>query len=78
MSYHPDVAHLVTGSRRLLMGVHGSYAQTALIFDLITVVAVEAYAEALRLFEFIVVNLGLRMIMRRITRPAAGLVENLA
>jgi len=77
MTNHPDIAHFISGRRRLLMGVHRSYAKAAAILNLVAIVAVESDAEALRFFKFIVINLGLRMIMRRVTRPATGFVENL-
>lgn len=57
------------------MCMHRCYAKTALVTHLIAIVSVKADAEALRLIKFVVVDLGLRMIMRRIARPAAGLVE---
>ena len=78
MSNHPNIAHFVSGCSHLLMRVHWCYAKAALVADLIAIISVKADAEALRLFKFIIVNLGLRMIMRRIARPTARLVENLA
>ena len=75
---HPNIAHIIARSRRLLVRSHRSNAQTAPVAYLIAVVPVKAHAKALRLIKFIIIYLGLRMIMRRIAGPTAGLVEHLA
>ena len=78
MADHPYIIHCVARSRDLLMVVAVGYRAICAVGALENVVSVKAGAEALRRIELIVINLGLRMMVRRIARPSARLIEHLA
>lgn len=67
VSYHPDIIHFISGCRSLLVVVAVGYETDGAVGCLENIVAVEAGAEALRLVELIVINLRLRVVVRRIT-----------
>ncbi len=66
MSYHPNVIHLIAGCGNLLMVKAVCDVAGRAVGALVYVFTVEAGAEALLRVELIVVNLGLRMMVRRI------------
>ena len=78
MADHPYIIHCVARSRNLLVVVAVGDRALCAVGALENVVSFEACAEALRRIELIVINLGLRMMVRRIARPSARLVEHLA
>ena len=69
---HPGVIHAVTGRRALRMVVAGHDLDRVVLPHLEHLLAEFGVAEALRVREAVVIDLGLRMVMRRIARPAAG------
>ena len=75
---HPYVIHCITRSSNLLVIVAVGDCAVCTVRALENIVSVKASAEALRRIKLIVINLRLRMMMRRIARPSAGLIEHLA
>lgn len=66
VSYHPHIAHLITGSNYLMVVVSVSDVGCGALNTFINIVTYEAGTESLRLVELIIVNLGLRMMVGRI------------
>ena len=69
---HPGVVHAVARRRALRVIEAGGNADGVVLSHLDDLLAQLRVAVALRLGEAIVIDLGLRMMMRRIARPAAG------
>lgn len=63
---HPDVAHLVAGCNNLLMVKAVSDKAGRALNALVNIVADKAGTEALGLIKLIVIDLGLRMMVRGI------------
>ena len=78
MPDHPRVVHAVAWRRALRVIVSGGDADRVVLTNLDDLVAELRVAVALRLAETVVIDLGLRMMMRRIARPAAGQSHDLA
>ena len=75
---HPGVVHAVAGRGDLRMVVAGQDPDRVVLAHLEDVVAVLGVAETLRVREAVVVDLRLRMVVRRVARPAAGQRDDLA
>ena len=76
--YHPHIIHCVTGRTHLLVGVVRFNAKEGAVGDFLNVVAHKSRTEALGVVELILIKLGLGVVVRRVARPSAGVVEDLA
>ena len=66
MPDEPNIIHLIARCGYLLMSISASYAKAGAVFGFIGSVSLKACSEAFGAVKMIIINLRLRMMMRRI------------
>ena len=75
MPYHPDITHLIARSHNLFVVFSVGDVNGTALYTLEYIVTDKGGAESLGLVELIVIYLGLRMMMGRVTGPTSRLIE---